>query len=108
MSPDTFDCVECCKVHYKLSKTQHYRYLYPLTLCFQHIVKNKISETMSLTSHKSLASIEVPGSRPRSDQDAVTIAFDELLFNKTTASLLSLRGPAQTCTIDLLSHMVCF
>jgi len=63
---------------------------------------------MSLTSHKSLASIEVPGSRPRSDHDAVTIAFDKLLFNKTTASLLSLRGPAQTCTFDLLSHMIFF
>lgn len=34
-----------------------------------------------------------------SDHEAVTVAFDELLFHNTTATLLSLRGPAQTCHI---------
>jgi len=47
-----------------------------------------------LTSHKSLASTIVSGFRPMSDQLAVTVAFDELLFHKTTATLLLLRGPA--------------
>jgi hypothetical protein len=54
------------------------------------------NEPNSLTSHKSLASTIVPDFRPISDQDAVTVAFDELLFHKTTATLLLLRGPAQT------------
>jgi len=49
-----------------------------------------------LTSHKSLASTIVSGFRPMSDQLAVTVAFDELLFHKTTATLLLLRGPAHT------------
>jgi len=39
------------------------------------------------------------GSRPISDQDAIIVAFDELLFHKITATLFSLRGPAQTYNI---------
>jgi len=57
---------------------------------------------MYLTAHKSLALTEVPGFRPMSDQDAVTFALDELLFHKITATLLLLRGPAQTCNNCLL------
>jgi hypothetical protein len=57
---------------------------------------------MSLSSHKSLTSTEVPGSRSKSDQDAVTVAFAELLFHKTTASLLPLRGLALTCTFSCI------
>lgn len=67
--------------------------------------QNKISQTMSLTSHKSLASTEVSGSSPRSDQDAVTVALDELLFHNITTSLLSMRGPAQTCTFTSKSFI---
>jgi len=55
-----------------------------------------MSLTNSLTSHKSLASTIVSDFRPMSDQDAVTVAFDELLFHKTTATLLLVRGPAHT------------
>jgi hypothetical protein len=59
-----------------------------------------------LTSHKSLASTIVSGFRPMSDQDAVTVAFDELLFHKTTTILLLLRGPAHTCHYKFLLSCV--
>lgn len=49
-----------------------------------------------LTSHKSCALTTVVGLRPMSDHEAVIAALDELLFHKITATLLLLRGPAQT------------
>lgn len=65
-----------------------------------------MSFTRYFTSHKSLASTIVSGSRPMSDQDAVTVAFDELLFHKTTATLFLLRGPAHTCHRSFLLSCV--
>jgi len=88
ISPETDDCVEFCRIH--ITHNQNLRYI-----CV--IIKNIISQTMYLTAHKSFASTIVPGFRPMLDQDAVTVAFDELLFHKITATLLSLRGPAHTC-----------
>jgi hypothetical protein len=46
----------------------------------------------------------VSGSKPISDQDAVIVAFDELLFHKTNATLFSLRGPAHTYNIYIYSY----